>query len=288
MTIIDAHLHVWDPERVRYPWLTPALAPIDRTIRVDEVLGDLTEAGVSGAILVQAADDAAETAHLLAVADEHPEIVGVVGWVPLDEPERAATELARLRTDPHFVGIRALIHDRDPAWIQSPAVDEGLGVLESAGVPFDFVTAGPAALAALPQIAARHPDLTIVLDHLGKPPIGGTSAAVEEWRALLERAAENPRLSAKISGLYAPGPDPAAWTPGGVREAVDTALETFGPDRLMYGSDWPISVLAGGYRRVWDALSATLGHLDPAERGAVLGGTARRVYDLKDSREEPR
>jgi L-fuconolactonase len=286
--IIDAHLHIWDPTRIDYPWLTSELAPIDRTIPVDEVLGDLEESGVGGAILVQAADDPAETAHLLAAAAQHPEVVGVVGWVPLDEPERAGADLERLRSDPLFVGVRSLIHDRaDPDWILGPQVGEGLELLAAAGVPYDFVTSGPAALALLPELAERHPDLTIVLDHLGKPPVGGSPEAIAPWRDLLTRAAENPRLVAKVSGLYPPGDDLAAWTPGGVSAVIDIALEVFGPDRLMYGSDWPISVLAGGYRRVWAALSSRFELLAPGERAAVLGGTAERVYALPRREDVP-
>ena len=279
--IIDAHQHVWDPARADYPWLTPALAPIDRAFGLEEALTAMAKAGVGATVLVQAADNAADTRHMLAVADRHPEVVGVVGWVPLDQPDVAADQLAELRLDPRVLGIRNLIHDRpDPDWILRPDVDAGLGVLEQADVPFDYVTSGPGALAHLPAISARHPRLRLVIDHLGKPPIGGDAGARKHWRGLLTEAARNPRVVAKLSGLYSAVGPLDAWSPELVRPFVDDALEVFGPDRLMFGSDWPISVLAGGYERVWDAVTGFVGGLAPAERAAILGGTAASFYRI--------
>ncbi|MCU1417342.1 MAG: metal-dependent hydrolase [Schumannella sp.] len=272
MTIIDAHLHVWDPGRAEYPWLGPALAPIDRTIRFEEIEPDLVRHGVTGVVLVQAADNSEDTANMFAVADSNPLVVGVVAWVPLDEPDRASAELERLRAHPRLVGIRALVHDRaDPDWILRPDVDDGLGVLEAAGVPFDFVTAGRDALAHLPVIAERHPSLSIVLDHLGKPPMD-EARSFERWKELLAECAAIPRLSAKLSGLYGPA--------SRVREAADAALELFGPERLMYGSDWPMSEVAGGRDLAWESALAALSGISGPDRNAVLSGTATRVYSL--------
>jgi L-fuconolactonase len=273
MTTVDAHLHVWDLQAASYPWLGPHLAPIDRTVEFDEVAATLMQRGIGQVVLVQASDDAADTAHMLAVADAHPAIAGVVVWVPLDEPEAAARELSVLRADARVVGVRTLQHDRpDPDWILRPEVDAGLGVLEAADVPYDYVTAGPAAIAHLPLLAERHPQLSLVLDHLGKPPLGDDPAAFAGWKALLRRAAENPRLTAKVSGLYGP--------PDRVRAAIEVALDAFGPSRLMYGSDWPICDLAGGLPAIWETLDVVLPGLDANDREAILGDTARRVYRL--------
>jgi L-fuconolactonase len=278
MTVIDAHLHVWDPALAPYPWLGPALASIDRRVAFEEIEPSLRAHRVDGVILVQAADDARDTEHMLAVADRYPAVVGVVAWIPLDEPERAATELERLRQDPRVVGVRALIHDQaDPDWILRPDVDAGLGVLAAAGVPFDYVTAGPTALAHIPAIAGRHPELSIVVDHLGKPPMDD-AGSFARWRELLSSCADTPRVTAKLSGLY--GPDAA------VRESVDVAIELFGADRLMYGSDWPMSELADGPEHAWDVLAAALAGLSPEDRDAVYGGTATRVYSVPGTRAE--
>jgi L-fuconolactonase len=283
--IIDAHQHVWDLSRAEYPWLDAGLAPIDRTMEFDEVEPAMREAGVGATVLVQSADNEGDTANMLRVADAHPQVVGVVAWVPLDEPARAAAMLDRLRRDDRVAGVRALLHGySDPEWILRPDVDEGLGLLESAGMTFDFVTAGPAAMALLPTVSSRHPGLSIVIDHLGKPPIGGTPAERDAWKDLIAAAASNPRVSAKVSGLYAATGDLAGWTEDAVRPFITDAIELFGVDRLMAGGDWPISVLAGGYDRTWSALLSLAGELTPREADALLGGTAASVYGLDSAR----
>lgn len=283
--IIDAHQHVWNLSRAEYPWLDAGMAPIDRTMELSEIEPAMREAGVGATVLVQAADNEADTANMLRVADEHPQVVGVVAWVPLDEPDRAAIALDGLRGDDRVVGVRALIHTyADPEWILRPEVDEGLGLLESRGLTFDFVVASPAALAVLPTVSARHPGLSIVVDHLGKPPVGGTDAERVVWRRLLEAAAANPRITAKVSGLYAASGRMGDWTLDAIRPFVDDSLEMFGAGRLMMGGDWPISVLAGGYERTWGALLALADELEPAEAAALLGETAAAVYAIAPAR----
>jgi L-fuconolactonase len=283
MRTVDAHLHVWDLARAAYPWLGPQLAPIDVSLGIADVRAELAAAAVDGVVLVQAADNPEDTDNMFAVADRAPEVVGVVAWVPLDRPELAARRIAELRADARFVGVRSLIHDRsDRDWIVGPDPDAGLALLAAQGVPFDYVTADPAALRHVPTICERHPDLRLVIDHLGKPPVGGSAAELRSWRDLLARAAASPSVSAKISGLYPPAGDPTAWTAGDLQRIIETALDIFGPDRLMLGSDWPISVLAGGYGRVWGELVGIVGALDAATRDALLGGTATAFYRLGD------
>jgi L-fuconolactonase len=272
MTAIDAHLHVWNRARADYPWLAdPEVAPIAGDHGLDEVLPSLRDSGIGRVVLVQAADNDDDTDNMLVEADAHPEVVGVVAWLPLDEPDRAAERLGALRRDRRVVGVRSLIHDRaDPRWILGPEPDAGLGVLEAAGVPYDYVTASPATLEHLPVIGERHPELRIVLDHLGKPPVGDD---LSEWTRLLAAAAQNPLLSAKVSGL-----DPAR--PQALRPVLDTALELFGPDRLLYGGDWPVSDLVGGYGAWWAAIRPLLDELGETARSAILSGTAERVYRI--------
>jgi len=278
--IIDAHQHVWNLDRARYDWLGPEVAAINRSFELEEALRSMARAEVSGTVLVQAADNAEDTAFMLSVADRHPEVVGVVAWVPLDAPD-VAGQLQRLRRDPRVVGIRNLIHDRpDPDWILRSDVDAGLGALEAEGVPFDYVTAVPSGLARLPVISARHPELRVVVDHLGKPPVGGDAGARRHWRGLLAEAARNPLVFAKLSGLYPASGAMDVWTPEGVRPFVEDAVEVFGAERLMWGSDWPVSVLAGGYDRIWDGLAPLFASLAASERAAVLGGTATDFYRL--------
>ena len=281
MNAVDAHLHVWDLERATYPWLGPHLAPIDVSHHIDDVRPSLRSNGVDGVILVQAADNAEDSDHMFAVADRAPEVVGVVAWAPLADPERTAERIAALRAEPRFVGVRVLIHDLpDPDWIVGPGPDAGLGVLAAERVPYDYVTADPAALRHIPTICERHPGLRLVIDHLGKPPVGGTAEQLRSWRELLAPAAASPSVYAKVSGLYPPGGDLTEWKPDDLRPILETALELFGPGRLMVGSDWAVSRLAGGYDRVWGALAALVDELDPADRAAVLGGTATACYGL--------
>lgn len=280
MTVIDAHQHVWDLTRASYPWLGPHLAQVNRTFGLEDLRPHLRRAGVDRTVLVQSADNAEDTAHMLEVAAGHPEVAAVVAWVPLDRPDEAATRLDALRRNPYVVGVRALIHDMaDPDWVLRPDVDAGLGVLEEAGVTFDYVAVLPRHLEHVPTLSERHPDLRIVIDHLAKPPIGG--AEVEPWWSLIAQAAANPLVHAKVSGLY-PTDDPQSWTVDAVRPYVERAVEVFGARRLMYGGDWPISVMAGGYDRVWDGLSQVLADLDHADRARVLGGTAAEFYAIDE------
>jgi len=286
MTIIDAHQHVWDlTQREVYDWPDEGVPTINRTMTLAEIGPAMHRAGVGATVLVQAADHAADTAHMLAVADQHPEVVGVVGWVPLDEPARAAEQLESLRQQPILVGIRALIHTMsDPDWILRADVGESLGMLEAADLSYDFVTSDPTALAHVPTLGQRHPGLRIVIDHLGKPPIGGDAAARKAWRDAITAAAENPLVHAKVSGLYPAVGAMDDWSVDTIRPFVDDALDVFGPSRLLAGGDWPVSELAGGYERTWSAIITIADELDPGARDAILGGTAAQFYRIPEER----
>jgi L-fuconolactonase len=280
--IIDAHQHVWDLTRSPYSWLGPHVPRWNRTFTFEELQPNLARHGVDRTVLVQSDDHDGDTDLMLEVADAHPEVAGVVVYVPLDRPAEAEARLATLRRDDRVVGVRNLIHDLpDPDWILRPEVDEGLTVLERAGVTFDYVAVLPRHLEHVPTLVERHPDLRIVIDHLSKPPIG--QEEVQPWWDLVERASRGPLVHAKVSGLY-PGTDMESWTVEGVRPFVDRALEVFGPSRLMYGGDWPISVAAGGYDRVIEGLTEVLSGLGPEDAEQVWSGTARRFYRLPEAR----
>jgi L-fuconolactonase len=272
--IIDAHQHVWDLDRSPYSWLGPHVPAWNRTFTFAELQPQLRAAGVGATVLVQSDDHDGDTDLMLEVADAHPEVVAIVAYVPLERPAEAATRLAELRRDDRVVGVRNLIHDLpDPDFLLRPEVDEGLGVLAAADVTFDLVSVLPRHLEHVPVLSERHPDLRIVIDHLSKPPIG--SDDVEPWWSLIAAAAENPLVHAKVSGLY-PVED--------ARPFVDRALELFGPDRLMYGGDWPISVTSGGYQHVYDGLRAATSGLSAAESEQLWSGTATRFYRIPGTR----
>ncbi|MEV5498306.1 amidohydrolase family protein [Nonomuraea fuscirosea] len=277
MAVVDAHQHFWNLETGSYPWLTPESGPIFRTFEPEELLPQLAAAGVDRTVLVQSMDSSADTGAMLAQADAYDVVGAVVGWVPLTRPEEAAGALERYRRHPKFAGIRHLIHDEpDPDWLLQDTVIEGLRLLAAADLPFDVVAVLPRHLEHVPVLAERVPGLRMVIDHLAKPPI--REKGWEPWASLLARAAACPGVYAKVSGLNtAAAPD---WTGEDLRPYVEHAVELFGPDRLMFGSDWPVATLAGDYARVWRETRVALSGLDEAGKAQVLGGTATRFYRI--------
>lgn len=273
--IIDAHFHCWQLARGDYGWLTPALAPIHRDVSVADWQRESAPHGVSGGVLVQAAPTEAETAFLLAQADAHAGVLGVVGWVDLLAPD-APARVAALARHPRLKGLRPMLQDiADPQWILQPALTPALEAMARAGLVFDALVK-PAHLPHLLTLAARHPTLRIVIDHGAKPDIAQDQW--EPWAGWMQRLARETQALCKLSGLLTEaGPAPA---PGRVRRWAAHLLECFGPQRLVWGSDWPVLELAGSYA-LWHAqvleLLAPLGEVD---RAAVLGGNARRLYGL--------
>lgn len=284
--IIDSHLHVWDLDRCTYPWLDEGAAPINRTITFEEIEPTLVKHSVGGVVLVQSADDDADTQYLLEVAAEHPRVVGVVAYAPLDDPEALATRLENYLLDPLIVGVRALIHDHPLSWTDRPVVEESFRMLAEARLPLDVPTTGPQGLAPVVGWLDRHPELRVVIDHLGKPPVGGDAAALGEWRALLTAVAQHPLATAKLSGLYAGSGLLDSWSNDGVARVAHEAIDLFGPSRVLAGGDWPIAVLAGGYDRVRSAIDSVVAGLSIPDRDAVLGLSAIATYSLDPQRLE--
>jgi len=273
---IDSHLHVWDLAVSRYAWLTPDHGALYRSFGPDEAATRMREAGVDGAVLVQAEDSVQDTEYLLGIAEREEWALGVVGWVQLDDPAAAAEQLDRWQQSPAFVGVRHLVHDDPRAdFLELPEVRSSLEGLAARGLPFDVPDAWPAHLRQAERLVRDQPELTVVVDHLAKPPRGRADFA--EWRTSIEAVAAAPSSVAKVSGLYSAD---APHTAESLREVWHLALDAFGPDRLMWGSDWPIAELHGGYAAVTDVLLELIDELDEAARAALLGGTAERVYRL--------
>jgi L-fuconolactonase len=279
VSVVDAHQHFWDPARVHYPWLAPAFPSLNRRFGFEELAPHLSSFGIDSTVIVQCGDFAEDNGAMFEIADAHSEIAGVVAWLPLDDTARAEEMLAELVGREKFVGVRDGIHMRpDPDWILSGEVAPSLAMLEAAQVPFDLVSVLPRHLEHVPQLCERYPELRIVIDHLSKPPVGARE--LEPWKSLFERAGRFPNVFAKISGLYSPGEHPERWTPDEVGKVVHLAAEMFGPDRLMFGSDWPVCEIAGGYDKVAEALFEIFDEFEPAARDAMRGGTAAFVYAL--------
>lgn len=272
---IDAHQHFWDLGSGRYDWPTAADGPIHRSFLPADLESELAGAGIDGTVLVQTTDSLADTDSMLAARLTHSFVTGVVGWVPLHD--RGGAEAALLSRGPALSGVRHLIHrEADPDWLVAPAVQPGLSLLAELELPFDVVAVFPDHLRHVPSVAARHPDLVLVVDHLAKPPF--RSDGWDRWLAELRIAAAAPRVYAKISGLdTAAG---AGWTVAELRPAFDAALDAFGPERLLFGSDWPVCRLVSTYQDVVGAMRSLVAALSPSEQDRILGGTATEVYRL--------
>ncbi|WP_405014492.1 amidohydrolase family protein [Kitasatospora sp. NBC_01539] len=278
--VVDAHHHLWQLAVRDQEWITgPELRPLRRDFTLEDLRPAARAAGVVATVVVQTVTVAAETPELLAAADGDPLVAGVVGWTDLTAPGVADT-LAALRELPggrRLVGIRHQVQSEpDPEWLLRPDVLRGLAAVAAAGLAHDLVVR-PHQLAAAAAAAARLPGLTFVLDHLGKPPVA--AGGFEPWAGRLRTFAALPNTVAKLSGLVTEA-DLRHWTVADLRPYADTALDAFGPGRLLYGSDWPVCTLAATYGEVLAAARALTAELSPAEQQAVFAGTARRVYGL--------
>lgn len=278
--IVDSHQHFWNLQKVAYPWLVPEYGPIYRTFEAPELEPQLRAAGVDKTVIVQSMDSYEDTDYMLDTAAHFGWVAGIVGWVPLLRPDEAARRLEHHRAHtPLFRGMRHLIHtEADPDWVVQDVVIESLRLFEAMGYTFDVVAVFPNHLRHVPTLSEKLPNLRIVIDHLAKPPYPDASA-MATWRAQMAAAASNPNVFAKISGLNT-AVGKADWKPADLQPAIDDALRLFGPDRLMFGGDWPVAILAGDYAGVIAATRACIAHLSPAEQAAIMGGTANRFYQL--------
>lgn len=276
MMRIDAHHHVWDPSARPHTWLDPdEMAPVRRAFTLDQLAGPAAAAGVTRTVLVQVLPDLAETREFLALAAASDLVAGVVGWVDLTAPDVADT-LAALPAG--LVGVRHGVQDEpDPAWLVRPDVRRGLAAVASAGLAYDLLTL-PHQLPAAIETAAALPELTFVLDHLSKPPIA--SGELEPWRGLVRQLAALPNVHCKLSGMVTEA-DWGSWRVADLRPYAEVVLEAFGPERVMFGSDWPVCLLAAEYEQVAGAADELCSGLSDDERAMVFAGTARRAYRLE-------
>ncbi len=277
---VDAHHHVWDLSARPQDWLTgPGLRPLRRNFGMDDLAPEASAAGVGRTVLVQTVTAAEETPELLALAEAHPLIAGVVGWTDLTRPD-VADELARLRELPggrYLKGIRHQVQgESDPGWLLRPDVRSGLAAVAEAGLAYDLVVL-PHQLPACTAAAASLPRLTFVLDHLGKPPVA--TGALEPWASAVRALAALPNTVCKLSGLVTEA-DPDGWTVGDLRPYADVVLDAFGPGRLMFGSDWPVCTLVAAYGDVLATARELTLHLSPRERRQLFDTTATRAYRL--------
>jgi L-fuconolactonase len=278
--VIDAHHHLWNRERHPQPWIDPVgMAAIDADFGPGDLAAQATPSGVRGTVVVQSIHSEAETVDLLNTAAHSELIMGVVGWVDIATPD-VADRIRRLRTMPgggKLVGIRHLVQDEpDPAFLERGDIRRGIAAVGDAGLVFDLVIRHHQLPAAI-ELAAGLPRVPFVLDHLGKPPLAGQD--LRGWAGHLRTLAQLPNVSAKLSGLVTEA-NWSTWQPADLALAVSHALDTFGPGRLMFGSDWPVCLLATSYHDWIQTLGELLAGGDERRHEPIWGQTARRVYRL--------
>lgn len=278
--IVDAHHHFWDPERRDYPWMGDDLAAIRRRFGPEELAPLLAAEGLDRTVLVQTVSSLDETREFLATAVSTDFVAGVVGWVDLADPSVGDT-LAELRScagGSYLVGIRHQVHDEpDPRWLLRSDVQRGVQAVGDLGLVYDLLVR-TRELAAAVEMARRFPDIRFVLDHIAKPRIAA-GPRDSEWERAMAPLAECANVYCKLSGMVTEARW-SDWTPDDLQPYISRALDWFGAERCMFGSDWPVCLLAADYGRVINALKLVINDLDSDAKKAVLGENAARVYRL--------
>lgn len=271
--MIDAHQHFWRLSRGDYSWLTADFGPIYQDFGPDDLQPYLSRHGIKRTILVQAAPTVAETEFMLGIAAQTPFVAGVVGSVDFTAKD-APDMIGALATDPLLVGLRPMVQDiDDDDWLLRDDLAPAIEAMIAHGLVFDALVLVKH-LPRLERFVARYPALRVVIDHGAKPQI--RSGAFEPWRDAIAPLAADPRIMCKMSGLVTEAG--ALWTIEDLRPYCDELLALFGPQRIIWGSDWPVVNLAGGYDRWREVTMAALATLSDRDRSAILGGNAARLY----------
>jgi L-fuconolactonase len=273
---VDAHQHYWRFDAVRDSWITPELGVLRRDFLPADAEPLLRAARIDAVVAVQADQSVTETEFLLSLAERHDFIRGVVGWIDLRAPD-LADQLDTWRGRERLKGFRHVAQAEADDFLSRPEIVAGVALLGERNYTYD-VLVYPRQLAAAARLVEQCAGVRFILDHCAKPPIANGDMA--PWRDGFERLASFPNVACKLSGLVTEARW-QAWTDADLRPVLDAALDAFGPERLMFASDWPVCSLAAEYHRVVDTVSEWSRQLTAAERGQVLGGTAQRVYGLR-------
>jgi len=277
---IDSHQHFWSYSATEYPWIGDGMERLARDYLPVDLEAPAAAAGVGGTVAVQARQTLEETRWLLDLAERHPLIRGVVGWVDMRSVD-AESQLREFVTRETFVGVRHVVQDEpDPRFLLGEEFVRGLKQLQPFGLTYDLLLY-PQQLPAAVELVASLPEQPFVLDHLAKPRIAAWTARSDmaDWRRDIEALARHKNVCCKLSGLVTEAAW-RQWRPADFAAYLDIALSAFGPDRLMFGSDWPVCLLAADYAEVAGIISNFCGTLSVAEQAAIWGGTATRFYGL--------
>lgn len=278
---VDTHQHLWDLDRVSYPWLTEDWGELYGSHSPSDLYREMEKAGVDRAILVQSANSFDDTDFLLEQAERFSWIVGVVGWLPLNDPESFFAGVDHYRENPFFKGIRHMIHaEPKPTWLFQESIIKNLTYLAKHGYSFDVVAVLPEHLLAVSVLSEKIPDLRIVIDHLGSPPV--STGEFDRWAGYLSIAAESESVYVKASGLGTLSGNPDSWDENDIQRYMNYALEKFGVSRIMIGGDWPICNLAGGYAKAWNIYRNVLSDLSSVEKQMILETNPYRFYRIQN------
>jgi len=274
---IDAHHHLWKYSVAGYGWIAPGQQVIRRDFLPEDLEPLMHHFGIEGTVAVQARGTLEETTWLLGLAEKHPLIRGVVGWVPLTEGAGVKRSLERFAGNRKLRGIRHVVQDEhDPRFILRKDFNEGVSALRETGLRYDILIFERHLPAAI-EFVDRHPNQTFILDHVAKPRI--KDGIVAPWDRNMRELAKRQNVYCKLSGMVTEA-DPKHWTPEGLQPYIDVVLSAFGPRRIMYGSDWPVMLLAGDYGRWYGTVTNAIAKLSKAEQDRIMGGTAAEAYGI--------
>lgn len=280
--IIDTHVHIWDLVKVHYSWLQGDTSILARNYIPEQLYPQMLEVNVPSAVLVQAANQLEDTELMLSAAMEHDWIKGVVGWVPLLDPEKTNQLILKWKTcSPYLKGIRHLIHNElNENWILQDEVIASLKIVAAHHLTYDIVGVKEAHLKAAIKIADQIPTLNLVLDHLNNPPMSNASG-MESWRAHIKEATQLKNIFAKISGLGIASGQLETWDQHTIQPSIEYVLEHFGADKCFCGGDWPVSLLAGGYYKTMHAYRCVIENCLPiVEQEKVCYKNATVFYNF--------
>ncbi len=274
--LIDAHHHLWEYNSRDHAWMTGPMEPLSHNFLAPELEKVMHESGIDGTVAVQASQNIEETEWLLRLAANHPFIHGVVGWVPLIDPAVDST-LEQLAGNPHLKSIRHVLQSEpDERYMLREDFNRGVSLLRNYGLAYDILIF-ERHLPQTMQFVDRHPNQIFVLNHIAKPRI--CDRAISPWREQMTELAERENVYCKVSGMVTEA-DWSNWTIADLRPYFDVVRAAFGPKRLMFGSDWPVVTLAGGYSKWMAAFCSLIKELSEEEQARIRSGTAIAAYGL--------
>jgi L-fuconolactonase len=274
--VIDAHHHLWRHSATEYDWINDSMAALRRDFLPEDLIAELANAGVDGAVTVQARQSLEETRWLLELARSCKAIRGVVGWAPIAASDFEAS-LHVFAADPKLVGLRHVVQAEGKGFLDGADFNGGVRAMEKFDLVYDLLIVEGQLEEAI-RFVDRHPKQAFVLDHIAKPKIA--SGEIEPWSTHIEALSKRSNVSCKLSGMVTEDAW-SRWSVDSLRPYFDVVVEAFGADRLMAGSDWPVCLVATGYARWWQVLRDYFADFSDDERAEIFGATAARIYKLR-------